>query len=108
MGVFDDREKAQENKYFRDQDLRFKAVARRNKLYGLWVAGQLGLKGKEAEAYALDVIKADFQEAGDGDVLRKVGGDLKAKGKAFPDAELKKQLDACLKEAIKQLEAEKK
>jgi hypothetical protein len=107
MGVFDEREKAHENKYFRDQDLRFKAIARRNKLFGQWVAGKLGLSAQEADAYALDVVKADFKEPGDGDVLAKVGGDLKTRGKAVPEAELRKELDRCLKEAIRQLEAEK-
>lgn len=107
MGVFDEREKALENKYFRDQDLKFKAVSRRDRLFGRWVAELLGLKGAEAQAYGAEVVKADFEEAGDTDVLRKVAGDLKAKGKAVTDAELKMRLDACMSEAIKQLEAEK-
>ena len=107
MGVFDEREKAQENKYFHDAELKFRAISRRNKLFGLWAAGLLALRAKEAEAYAVEVAKADLKEAGDADVLKKVAGDLKAKGKTISEAELKKRLDACLSEAVKQLEIEK-
>jgi hypothetical protein len=108
MAVFDDREKAQENKYFHDQDLKFRAISRRNKLFGLWAASQLGLKGAEVDAYAVEVVKADFKEPGDGDVLAKVGDDLKAKGIKVTEADLKSRLETCLTDAIKQLEAEKK
>lgn len=108
MGVFDDREKAQENKYFHDQDLKFRAISRRNKLFGLWAGGQMELKGAELDDYAVEVVKADFKEPGDGDVLAKVGGDLKAKGIKVSEADLRARLDTCLGDAIKQLEAEKK
>ena len=76
MSTFDDRENAFENKYAHDAQMQFKAEARRNKLLGLWAAGLLGKSGDEADAYAKEVIKADFAEAGDEDVYRKVAGDL--------------------------------
>ena len=76
MSTFDDRENAFENKYAHDAQMQFKAEARRNKLLGLWAADLLGKSGDEADAYAKEVIKADFAEAGDEDVYRKVAGDL--------------------------------
>ncbi|WP_300030547.1 DUF1476 domain-containing protein [uncultured Roseobacter sp.] len=76
MSTFDDRENAFENKYAHDAEMQFKAEARRNKLLGLWAAGLLGKSGDEADAYAKEVIKSDFEEAGDEDVYRKVSGDL--------------------------------
>lgn len=80
MTTFDNREDAFEKKHAHDEELAFKATARRNKLLGLWVAEQIGLTGAEAEAYAKEVVAADFEEAGDDDVVRKVMTDLKAKG----------------------------
>ncbi|MCV2870406.1 DUF1476 domain-containing protein [Defluviimonas sp. WL0002] len=76
MTTFDDRENAFENKFAHDEELRFKAEARRNKLLGLWAAGLLGKTGDDAAAYAKEVVMADFEEAGDEDVFRKVAGDL--------------------------------
>ena len=76
MSTFDDREHAFENKFAHDEEMKFKAEARRNKLLGLWAADLLGKTGAEAEAYAAEVIKADFEEAGHEDVVRKVAGDL--------------------------------
>ena len=76
MTTFDDRENAFENKFAHDAEMQFKAEARRNKLLGLWAADLLGKSGDEADAYAKEVIKADFEEAGDEDVYRKVSGDL--------------------------------
>ncbi len=76
MSTFDDRENAFENKFAHDAQMQFKAEARRNKLLGLWAAGLLGKSGNEAEAYAKEVVKSDFEEAGDEDVYRKVSGDL--------------------------------
>lgn len=76
MTTFDDRENAFENKYAHDEQMRFRAEARRNKLLGLWVAGILGKSEDEAAAYAKEVVASDFQEAGDEDVFRKVAGDL--------------------------------
>lgn len=76
MTTFDNREKAAESKFAHDADVAFRAEARRNKLLGLWAAEQLGKTGAEAEAYAKTVVAADFQEAGDEDVFRKVRADL--------------------------------
>ncbi len=76
MTTFDDRENAFENKFAHDAEMQFKAEARRNKLLGLWAAELLGKSGDEAQAYAKEVIKSDFEEAGDEDVYRKVSGDL--------------------------------
>lgn len=76
MTTFDDRENAFEAKYAHDEEMKFKAGARRNKLLGLWVAGLLGKSGDAAAAYASEVVAADFEEAGDEDVYRKVAGDL--------------------------------
>jgi len=79
MSSLDKRGKDFENKFAHDQELEFKAVARRNKLLGLWAAGEMGLTGDDAEAYAREVVKADFEEAGEEDVYRKVAGDLEAR-----------------------------
>ena len=76
MTTFDDREHAFEAKFAHDAELRFKAEARRNKLLGLWAAEKLGKTGDDAEAYAKEVVKADFEEAGHEDVMRKLMGDL--------------------------------
>jgi hypothetical protein len=107
MGIFDDREKAQENKYFHDEALRFKAAARRNKLFGAWVARELGKAGPDVEAYIQSVQKADMEEAGDADLIRKVIADLNSAGNPLPENELKARLEECLRNAIRQLEAEK-
>ena len=80
MSTFDKREKGFESKYVHDQEITFKATARRNKLLGLWAAEKLGLAGEAAEAYAKEVVKADFDEPGDEDVFRKVFGDLEDRG----------------------------
>jgi len=76
MTTFDDREHAFENKYAHDEEMQFKAQARCNKLLGLWAAALLGKSGTDAEEYAKSVVKADFEEAGHEDVVRKVAGDL--------------------------------
>ncbi len=76
MTTFNDRENAFESKFAHDADMQFRAEARRNKLLGLWAAGLMGKSGDDAAAYAMEVVKSDFQEAGDDDVLRKVAGDL--------------------------------
>ena len=76
MSTFDDRETAFEAKFAHDEEMQFKADARRNKLLGLWAAGLLGKSGDDAEAYAKTVVLADFEEAGHEDVVRKVAGDL--------------------------------
>lgn len=76
MATLDDRENAFENKFAHDAEMQFKAEARRNKLVGLWAAELLGKTGDDAAAYATEVVKADFEEAGDEDVYRKLAGDL--------------------------------
>ncbi|SFN74552.1 hypothetical protein SAMN04487859_10839 [Roseovarius lutimaris] len=76
MTTFDDRENAFENKFAHDEEMKFRAEARRNKLLGLWAAELLGKTGDDADAYAKEVVKADFEEAGHEDVVRKVAGDL--------------------------------
>lgn len=108
MTTFDDREKAYEQKFVHDEELRFRATARRNKLFGLWAAEKMGLSGSEAEDYAKAVIKADFEEAGDDDVLRKVDGDLKAKGANVSETQLRTKLVDLMEEAIKQVQVEGK
>lgn len=82
MTTFDDRESAFENKYAHDEEMNFKAEARRNKLLGLWAADLMGKTGDDAAAYAREVIKADFEEAGYEDVVRKVAADLGDKADA--------------------------
>jgi hypothetical protein len=79
MTTFDDRENAFENKFAHDEELKFRVTARRNKLLGLWAAELLGRTGDDAAAYAKEVVAADFEEAGDDDVIRKVVGDLGGK-----------------------------
>lgn len=98
--MFNDRERAFENKYAHDEEMMFKAVARRNRKLGLWAAGLLGLTGEDAEAYAIEVVRADFEEAGHEDVVRKVAADLA--GKADADA-IRTQMAALLIEAKAEL-----
>jgi len=80
MTQFDDRERAFEAKFAHDEDMKFRVIARRNRLLGEWAARQMGLTEAEAESYAKDVIRADFEEAGDEDVIRKLLGDLTSAG----------------------------
>lgn len=103
MSTFDDRENAFEAKYAHDAEMQFKAEARRNKLLGLWAAELLGKTGEEASAYALEVIKADFEEAGDEDVFRKVSGDLGAKA---DEATIRAKMHALMAAAKAQLMTE--
>ena len=105
MTTFDERKDAFEKKFAHDEELRFKAMARRNKLLGLWAAGQLGKTEAEAEAYAKSVVLADFQEAGDDDVLRKVRADLEAGGKPVSEAELRQQMMDLLARAVEEIKA---
>jgi hypothetical protein len=105
MSNFDKREEGFEKKYALDEEQKFKAEARRNKLLGLWVADKLGMSGDEANAYAREVVAADFEEAGDGDVVRKVMGDLKAKGIAISEAELRAKMDELMALAIMQVKS---
>ena len=103
MTAMSDREKAFENKYAHDQEKKFRVIARRNKLTGLWAAGLLGKS--DADAYAKEVVAADFEEAGDEDVVRKVAGDFKAAGVAAGEAEVRAKLAELLPVAIEQIEA---
>jgi len=103
MTTFDNREKAFENKYAHDAEMQFKAEARRNRLLGLWAAEKMGLSGAEAEAYAKSVVIADFEEAGDEDVYRKVAGDLAGKALSVPEAEIRRQMRELMVEAKDQI-----
>ena len=103
MTTFDDRKNTFEKKFAHDEELRFKAMARRNKLFGLWAAGQLG--HSDADAYAKSVVMADFEEAGDEDVLRKVRQDLEAAGKTVSDAELRRTMTELLARAVEEVQA---
>jgi hypothetical protein len=102
MTTFDGREKAFEDKFAKDAEFQFKVTARRNKLLGLWVAEQLGLTSEEADAYARTVVAADFEEAGDDDVFRKVQGDLTARGLDISDHAIRKAMDDKMAEARRQ------
>ncbi|MGJ4997642.1 DUF1476 domain-containing protein [Bradyrhizobium sp. HKCCYLR20261] len=103
MTTFDKREDAFEKQFAHDEELKFKAEARRNKLLGLWAAEKLGKSGADADAYAKDVIAADFEEAGDADVVRKVLGDLSAKG--VTEAEIRAKMSELLATAVAQIKA---
>ena len=105
MTTFDKREEGFEKKYALDEEQKFKAESRRNKLLGLWAADKLGMSGDEANAYAREVVAADFEEAGDSDVVRKVMGDLKAKGIAMPEPELRAKMDELMAQAVMQVKA---
>ncbi len=93
MTTFDKREKVFEDKYKHDQDLQFKVEVRRNKLLGLWVAELLGLSGADAEAYAKEVVKADFEEPGVADVIRKIQGDAAPKNLDLSEHRIRKKMD---------------
>jgi hypothetical protein len=98
--TFDKREEGFEKKFAHDEELRFKAYARRNKLLGLWAAGLLGKSAAEADAYAKEVVLADFEEAGDNDVARKVAKDLEGKA---TEAQIRAQMTELLAQAIEQI-----
>jgi len=93
MTQFDDRERAFETKFAHDEDMKFRITARRNRLLGEWAARQMGLTDAEAESYAKDVVRSDFEEAGEHDVIRKVLGDLTAAGVEV-EALRNKEIDA--------------
>lgn len=100
MTTFDDRENAFENKFAHDAEMQFRAEARRNKLLGLWAAELMGKTGDAAAAYATDVVKSDFEEAGDEDVFRKVSGDL---GDLASESEIRTKMASLMKVAKAQL-----
>jgi hypothetical protein len=105
MTTFDKREEGFEKKFALDEELKFKAEARRDKLLGLWVAEKLELSGDAARDYARTVVAADFEEAGDADVVRKVMGDLTAKGIAITEPQIRAKMDELMAQAIVQVKA---
>lgn len=107
MTTFNKREEGFEQKFAHDEELRFKATARRNKLLGLWAAGKLGLSGADAEAYAKGIVMADFEEPGDNDVFRKLRKDLDDKKIAVSDIEIRKVMNELMAAAVAQIEAGK-
>ena len=92
MTTFDDRERAFETKFAHDEEMKFRIAARRNRLLGQWAARQMGLSDAEADSYAKDVVRSDFEEAGDHDVVRKVLGDLTAAGIETDEASVQEAL----------------
>ena len=106
MTTFDDRERAEEAKFARDEEMHFRVHARRNRLLGGWAAKRMGLSAEEADAYAKEVIQADFEEAGDEDVIRKLLGDLIAAGVEIDETEIRIALDEKLVEARRALMGE--
>ena len=105
MNSFDKRQEGFEKKYALDEEQKFKAEARRNKLLGLWAAEKLGMSADEAAAYAKEVVASDFEESGDADVVRKVLGDLTAKGVAMAEPELRVKMDELMATAVMQVKA---
>ena len=105
MTTFDKREEGFERKFALDEELQFKANDRRNKLLGLWAAEKLGFHGADAEAYAKSVVMADFAEAGDEDVFRKIRGDLNAKSVAQSDQQIRQAMDELMAKAVEQIKA---
>ena len=108
MTTFEDREKGFERKFAHDEELKFKATARRNKLLGLWAADKLGLTGDEAQAYARENVKADLAEPGEEDVFRKVRSDFDAKGIAESDHQIRRVMGELMAAAVSQIESEGK
>lgn len=101
MTTFNEREAAFEKKFAHDEEMRFKALARRNKLLGLWVAEKIGKSGSDADEYALTVVRADFEEVGHEDVFRKVRGDLDA---SVSDTEIRTKMDTFLAQAAQEIQ----
>ena len=108
MTNFEDREKGYERKFAHDQELKFRATARRNKMLGLWAAEQLGLSDEEAQAYAKEVIKVDFEIPGDDDVFRKIRRDFDAKGVQKSDHQIRSKMVDLMGVAVGQIESEAK
>ena len=108
MTNFEEREKGFERKFAHDEELKFRATARRNKLLGLWAAEKLGLSGDAAQSYAKDVVKADLQEPGEEDVFRKIRADFDAKGVGQSDHQIRRMMTELMGEAIGQIETDSK
>jgi hypothetical protein len=107
MTTFDERERAYERKFAFDEELRFKSTVRRNKLLGLWAAEKLGKSGVDADAYAKEVIRADFQQPGDEDLVAKLRQDFQAAGVAQTDDQIRAAMTELMASAIIQIEQEK-
>ncbi len=107
MSSFDEREKGYEKKFAHDEELKFKATARRNKLLGLWAAELMGKSGDEAEDYAKGVVLADLEEPGEEDVFRKIRGDFDAASVDQSDHQIRRTMDELMDEAVKQVESER-
>ena len=106
--AFKDREKGFESKWAHDEELRFKVMARRNKLLGLWAAGEMGFPDEKAKEYAMAVVQADFQEAGSEDVFRKLRADFDAAGKSQSDMAIRRKMEDLLSVAGEQVTGEAK
>ena len=106
MTTFDKREEGFEKQFAHDEELKFKATARRNKLLGLWAAGLLGKSGAAAEAYAREVVAADFEKPGDHDVFHKIRGDFDAAGVEQSDHQIRRTMDELMSRAIEQVQSE--
>ena len=105
MTTFDKREEGFEKKFAHDEELRFKANARRNKLLGLWAAEKLGVSGDAANVYAKEVVMADFEEAGEEDVFKKVRKDFDAKGVVQSDQDIRRAMVDLMEKAIAEIKA---
>lgn len=106
MSELDKRAAGFESKFAHDAEMQFKAAARRNKLLGLWAADLMGLEGDDAQTYAKEVIKSDFEEAGDEDVFRKIRGDFDAKNIDQSDHQIRRTMDELMAKAVQQLQDE--
>jgi hypothetical protein len=106
MTTFDKREEGFEKQFAHDEELKFKATSRRNKLLGLWAAEKLGRKGSDADSYAKEVVMADFEEAGEDDVFRKIRKDLDAASVTVTDQEIRKAMNELMGKAIEQIKSE--
>ena len=108
MTNFEERQKGFERKFALDEELKFKATARRNRLLGLWVAGEMGITGDAAQAYAREVVKADLAEPGEEDVFRKIRADFDAKGVNQSDHQIRRMMAEMMSQAVAQIESEAK
>jgi hypothetical protein len=107
MTTFDKREEGFEKQFAVDEELKFRATARRNRLLGLWAATKLGLSGADADAYAKEVVAADFEEAGDHDVFRKIRRDFDAKAIKESDHQIRRTMDELMAKAVQEIKAGK-
>lgn len=108
MSSFDEREKGYEKKFVHDEELKFKSMARRNKLLGMWAAGLMGMTGDEAVDYAKGVVLADLEEPGEEDVFRKIRSDFDAANIEQSDHQIRRTMLELMDEAVKQIESERK